>query len=322
MASPEEIVVRRIKKKDFPQFFRVFRRAFSKEIEIVGLDLQRFFPIVKFYNVIDPISRALETVGVYLPTILVAVSQDDVIIGGVHIAPFGNKVWTIDSLVVDPGYRRLGIGVRLIGEAVKYVWNGRGERALTYVRADNLPSLRIRRKLHGEFFDERVLLLSELNEPLTIEDRGNFSIREVKSKDLPQILELCRKIDSKKAAAFRMTAEKFQYSALERLLGKLGLAFSKRLILEAEDQIAGYIHLTCASPKEAAKIESFYVIGNSDLHHRTTLLLGSAFHVLRERNIKKVTVSLSEDWKEMERVLESIGFKPYASFRGVAHNIT
>lgn len=321
MPSLSKIVVRRIKKKDFTQFFRVLRRAFSKEIEILGLDLQRFLPIVRFYDLVDPLSRVLDTLDVYLPTILVAVSQDDVIVGGVHIAPFGNGVWTIDSLVVDPDYRRLGIGVRLISEAVKYVWDGRGERALTYVRADNLPSLRIRRKLHGEFFDRRVLLLSELNETLSVDNRVGFSIREVKSKDLSQILELCHKLDSKKAAEFRITAGKFQYSPLEHLLGKLGLSFSKRLVLEAEEKIVGYIYLTCGSPKEAARIESFYVIGNSDLHYRTTLLLSRAFHVLQERNIKKVTVSLSEDWKGMIQILESIGFKRYASFYGVAHNL-
>lgn len=321
MSSLNKIVIRRIRKKDFPQFISVVRRAFSEEIEIVGLDLQRLSPVVKFYNLVDPLSRALDTIGVYLPTILVAVSQDDVIVGGVHIAPFGNGVWTIDSLAVDPKYRRLGIGVRLISEAVKYVWNGRGERALTYVRSDNMPSLSIRRRLRGEFFDRRTLLLLELNEASFAQDKGGFSIREVKSKDLSQILELCHQLDSKRAATFRMAAGKFQYSPFEHLLGKLGLSFSKRLTLEAEDKIVGYIHLTYTSPEEAGRIESFYVIGDSDLQYRATILLSRAFQILHERNIKKVTVSLSQDWKEMIQVLENIGFKPYASFYGVAHNL-
>ena len=321
MSALNTIVVRRIRKKDFAQFMSVVRRAFSEEIEIVGLDLQRFSPVVRFFNLVDPLSRVLDTIGVYLPTILVAVSQDDVIVGGVHIAPFGNGVWTIDSLAVDPNYRRLGIGVRLISEAVKYVWNGRGERALTYVRSDNVPSLSIRRRLRGEFFDRRVLLLSELNETSTAKDTGGFSIREVKSEDVLQILQLCNKLDPKKAATFRITAGNFQYSLLEHLLGKLRLSFSKRLTLKAEDKIVGYIHLTCTSPEEAGRIESFYVIGDSDLHYRTTVLLNRAFQILHERNIKKVTVSLSQDWKEMRQILENIGFKPYASFYGVAHNL-
>lgn len=321
MSSASKIIVRRIRKKDFAQYLRVLKVSFSEEIEIVGLDLRRLLSIIRFYNLIDLASRVLDTLNIYLPTILVAISEDDMIVGGVHIAPFGNSVWTIDSLVVDPNYRRSGIGVRLISEAIKYVWNGRGERALTYVRADNLPSMKIRKRLRGEFFDKRVLLLSELNKALDIDAKDDFLIREVKSKDLLQIFNLCRELDFKKATEFRITSRAFLNSPLEHLLGKLGLASSKRLVLEAKGRVVGYIHFTYASPKEAAKIESFYIAGPSDLYHRTTLLLGRVFGALQERNIKKVTISVSEDWKEMIQILENVDFKPIASFYGIAHNL-
>lgn len=320
-ASLNEIVVRRIKKKDFAQFFDVVRRAFSNEIEIVGLDLHRFSYIVKFYNLIDPLSRLLDTLNVHSPTILVAVLKDDIIVGGVHIVPFGNGVWTIDSLAVDPNYGRFGIGARLISEALKYVWDGRGERALTYVRADNLPSLRIRKKLRGEFFDRRVLLLSEMNKNFDVNPKSDFFIREVKAKDLSQVYKLCHILDSKKAVAFRIAPEKFLYSPLERLLSKLGFSFSKRLVMETHGKIVGYVHLTYASSEEAAKIESFYVVGPSDLYYRTALLLRRVFDILQKRNIKKVTVSLSEDLKETIQILESLGFKKLASFYGIAHEL-
>ncbi len=321
MVTVNEIMVRRIKKRDFVQFFEVVNRAFGKEIEIMGLDFQRFFRIVKFYGLVDVLSSTLGVLNVHLPVILVAMSGAKVV-GGVHIVPYGNKVWTIDSLVVDPNYRQCGIGRRLIKEALKYVWSRRGKKALTYVRADNIPSLRIKKKLHGEFFDERVLLLTELNETLrggNIEN--NFLMREVRSGDALQIYGLCKILDHKKAKAFEISPKKFLYSPSERLMSKLGLSSSKRWVLEIQGKIVGYVHLTYTSPKEAAKIESFYLLGPSDLFNPTTLLLKRVFETLRERKIKKVVVSLNEDWKEMIRIFESLGFKLIASFYGVAHEL-
>ncbi len=315
----KDITVRRIKKQDFAQFFEVFSRSFGQEIEIMGLDLQRFMSIVRFYDLISVLSRMLEVVNVYLPTILVAVSKEDAVLGGVHLVPFGRGVWTIDSLVVDPSYRRRGIGVRLISEAVAYVWTGRGEKALTYVRADNMPSLRIRRRLHGEFFDRRLFLMAEVDERPIGNISGDFVIRDVQPRDVSDVYRFCSTLDHQKAVTFELSPSSFLSSVTERVASRLGWSSSKRWVLESQGQVVGYVHLTYSSPKEAARIESFYILGPSDLYAPTALLLNRVFDTLRAERIRKVVVSLNEDWKELIRVFEDLGFTSLMSFYGVAH---
>ena len=316
----EEIVVRRIRKNDFVQFFEVLQRAFGREIEIVGLDLQRLFRIAKFYNLIDVLFRILGFMKIHPPTVLVAISKCEVV-GGVHIVPFGNKIWTIDSLVVDPNFRRRGLGALLISEALKYIWNGRGEKALTYVRADNLPGLKIRKRLRGRFFDKRVLMIYELGENSVRNFQGTSLIREVKPEDALRIYQLCQTFDCKKMREFQLTPRNFLYSTSERVMSRLGLLFSKKWVLEEKGRIIGYSHVTYTSPKEAAKIEAFCLLPSTHMSNFAILLLNKIFSNLQERGIKKVVASLSEESKEMVEILKSLGFEPVGTFYGVAHDL-
>lgn len=316
----EEIVVRRIRKKDFAQFFKVLQRAFGREIEIVGLDLQRLFRIVKFYNLIDVLFRILDAMKIHPPAILVAISKREVV-GGVHIVPSGNKIWTIDSLVVDPNFRRRGLGALLVSEALKYVWNGRGKKALAYVRADNLPGLKIRKRLRGRLFDERVLMIYRLDEISVHKFQSAFSIREVEPKDAFRIYQLCQTFDCKKMREFQLTSRNFLYSTSERVMSGLGLLFSKKWVLEEKGRVIGYGHVTYTSPKEAAKIETFCLLSSTRMSNLATLLLNKIFSNLQERGIKKVVASLSEESKEMIEIFKSLGFEPIGTFYGVAHEL-
>lgn len=319
MSSTERITIRPIKKKDFGQFFEVVRRAFDKEIEIMGLDLQRFARIVKFYGFIEVLSRALETVDVYVPTILVAESKEAGIVGGVHVVPYAKEVWTIDSLAVDPSYRQHGIGVHLISAALKYVEDRHGRKALTYVRVDNLPSIRIRKRLRGEFFDKRVFLMLNVNKSPNITAGDNSAVCEARLEDSADICRLCRTVDPKKAATFEISPKSFLNSKSELLMSGVGLTHRKKWVLKNRGVIVGYVDVIYSSPQEAAKIEHFCLVGASDPVSSAEQLLNTVFKTLAERKIRKLVVTLNEDWIEMIQIFEGLGFKRVASFYGVAH---
>jgi len=297
----------------------VLSSSFGKEIEIMGLDLQRFSNIIRFYDIIDRLSPLLDVLNLHLQTILVAVSKENAVVGGVHIVPFSKDVWTIDSLAVDPNYRQQGVGARLISAALRYIEDRQGRKALTYVRADNIPSLRIKKELQGEFFDKRVLLMSNSNKNLPENVGDDLSIREAKSEDASEIFRLCRILDAKKATVFEISPNSFLNSKSELLMSVIGLVSSRKWVLINNGKIVGYADLMYTSPSEAAKIESFYLMGHSNLLSLATSLLNEIFKTLEERKIEKVAVSLSEDQREIINIFESLGFKHITSFYGVAH---
>lgn len=287
----------------------------------MGLDLQRFSNIVRFYDLVDWLSPLLDSLHVHVQTILVAASKAGSVVGGVHLVPYSKDIWTIDSLAVDPDYRQHGLGARLISATLKFVGDHHGRKALTYVRADNVPSLRIKKELSGEFFDRRVLLMYNLDKTLNEKVKNDFLTREAKPKDVFEIYELCRINDLEKATVFEMSPRSFIRSTFTFFMDAVGLVSSKKWVLTIQGKIVGYVDLTYTSPNEAAKIEAFYVRDKSDLLRLVTALLNRVFETMEKARIRKVAVNLSERQKETIQILEDLGFKRLASFYGVAHII-
>jgi len=291
----EKMVIRPIRRKDFDQLFDLVSRSFGKEIQIAGLDLQRLRRVARLYLLIEWTLPLFEIFCIDFETILVAVSGKEVV-GEVHLVPQGKKIWTINSIAVDSRFRKCGIGSRLTKEALGYVSERNGKRVLLHVWADNFAALKMYRKFNFDVFESEILLLCELlgKPTIDIEIDDDVLIREVKPDDISHIRKIFEAVDRKKMQ--EIASEILPDSFFRHIMSRIVWSCSKKWVLEMRGEVLGYTHVNYVPPQQAGTIESFCVI-----------------EFLTLRNVKRVTTSLNEEWKDTIEMFKRFGFKPTAS---------
>lgn len=313
MKTCEEIVIRRIKKGDFEQLFPLIAEGFERQIEIVGLDMKRLQRMAKFYRLISNFMFLFSLLHIDFETILVA-TYNDKVVGGIHMVPHGRHIWSIDSAAVDKNFRGHGIYRRLRQEAVNYIRKKCGQRIVTSVWADNIAPIKIvLGEMQYDVFATETLMVYE---PCEISESDNIEgvrIRDVQGSEVEQIFEICQTAYPKKVRAYGNTPKDFSGSILRRIRKRISGISSKRLAIEVEGEIVGYVHLTYTSPKEAGNIEFLCLLPSVNPSVLVPSLARYVSQFLAEKNIRKVVVSLNEEWKETIEAFQKFGYKPFAS---------
>jgi ribosomal protein S18 acetylase RimI-like enzyme len=305
------ILVRRIKAEDIPSVLRLFKAAFHREISLVGLDPDRLLGFRKYRFVIGAFYGLCDLLHIDFPTILVATHKDNVV-GEVHLTPLGRRIWTIDSLAVDPSCSRRGVGFTLIKESVDYVAKRQAQKVISSMRTDNVPANKIAQKLGYRIFEERIVLMSKIGKLPKFLDNDVLT-REAKPKDAKGIFEIARTTDSTKIKAFEITPEVFSDSLFQIIIDRITGTHSQKFVAETQDKIVAYGRVVYTSPIEAARIEPFYTPMSSDLPKVAGSLLSKTADYLSARKITRIITSVNAEHREAIETLTRLGFTPIAN---------
>lgn len=109
------------------------------------------------------------------------------VVGTVVTIRYENKFNWVAMMLVDPKYRRSGIGTRLLSEALRLL----SER--TCVRLDATPAGRELYRLHG-FSDEYPISRFAANVSRSPAEAGNGKVRRMSERDLPEIFDYDREV--------------------------------------------------------------------------------------------------------------------------------
>ena len=319
MKTCEEIVIRRIEKRDFEQLFLLIAEGFERQIEIVGLDMKRLQRMAKFYRLISNCMLLFNLLHIDFETILVA-TYNDKVVGGIHMVPHGRQIWSVDSVAVDKNFRGRGIYRRLKQEAVNYFRKKYGQRIVTSVWADNIAHVKRLVKQQYDVFATETLMLYEPCDFSRSDNTEGVRIRDVQRSEIEQIFEICQTAYPKKVRAYGITPKDFNGSILRRMRKRISGISSKRLAIEVKGKIVGYAHLTYTSPKEAGNIEFLCLIPSVNPSVLVPSLARYVSNFLAERNIRKVVVSLNEEWRETIEAFQKFGFKTFASVYQLVKN--
>jgi len=316
----EDVMIRRVKKGDFEQFFKLIVEGFKREVDIVGLDIRRFKHIAKFYGVATVFLPLLDFLNIDFETILVAVAQNR-IVGEIHLVPHGKRIWSIDSATTDKNFRGRGIFRKLMKEALRYASKRHGERVITSMWMDNIATIKITRELGYTLFAKETLLVGELSKTHCVQSNENLLIREIKRPDVEQVYPIFRRFNPKRTQAYGITHDDIVDSVFERFRNKFALTNSRRLVMETRGKIVGYAHATYTSAREACNLELFCTLPSVDPLGLVGSLLGYMSSLLAVRNIKKVVVNIDEDHTETIAAFQHFGFKPIASIYKVVKEL-
>jgi len=308
----EEIKIRRVKGRDFEQMFKLITEGFAREIEIVGSDIERLQRMAKFYRLISNFLFPLNLLNVDFETILVATLNDKVV-GEIHLVPHGRGIWSLDSAAVDKNFRGRGIYRKLMQEALDYIHEKHGKKIFTSLWTDNIAPIKITSELQYDVFATETLMIYEPCETSQTNNSQGVLIREAKRDDIEEIFRLCQAAYPKKVYAQDLTPNDFSDSILERIRNRISGTFSKRLAVEVKGRVGGYAYLTYTSPKEAGKIEFLCLLPSVASSELVASLSKYVFNLLAEKNIKKVFISINEEWKDYTEAFKRLGFKPFAS---------
>jgi GNAT superfamily N-acetyltransferase len=253
------------------------------------------------------------------PTILVATLEDEVV-GQVHIVPLGKGIWTIDSLAVDPSYIKRGVGGHLIEGSTEYIKMKRGKKAISSIRTDNAPALRIAEKLGFSPFQTTSSYFCEID-PQSTKIPENVVIEGFAPNDSEGVFEICRVVDPTKTKAYHVSPRDFLTSPLEWISNKMLHLRSEKVVLRVDDRIVGYAHVIYTTPHEAAKIKSFCFTPNPDLKRLEDALLAYVLNLLLKRNIRRVILNLNRERERMIETIKQRGFRHLASFYEISKNL-
>ena len=310
--TTEEILIRRVRRSEIYQVIKLVIDAFSGEISITGLDVRRLWGMARFYRLLSYFYSILDILGVDFETILVAVAHGKVV-GEIHAAPHGRGVWSLDSAAVDARFRRRGIFKNLLKEALKYISERQGERVFTSLWTTNIAPVKVTNKLKFEVFEEKALLYLEDINAWHLETKGDVNIRNAERTDVKKIHEVRKALCPKQIEICKTAAENFSESIVQRLRNRITRVNSKKWIMESKGKVIGYAKVTYTSTEEAANIESFYVLPSEGFSEHIDILLNEVLAFLKLQNIRKVTASINNEWKEVIRRFESSGFRFIAS---------
>lgn len=308
----KQMVIRPIRKKDFDQLFRLASNSFRREMEITGLDLQRLSRVAKLYRMVEMLLPVFDVFHRDFETILVAVSGN-MLIGEIHVVPHGKKIWSLDSSAVDVMFRRRGVYKKLLKESLEYISERNGERVVTSLWADNVAPVIMTKRLGFEIFEREILLQFEAGGIPDVEFDEGVSIREISSADVERVFEICEVLNPKKVQVYKMTPEDFLGSYFTRIMDKVTWSCSKKWVLEVHGEIVGYAHVTYVPSQQAGRIESFCVLPSDKSSKLTSVFLSKILEFFATKNVKKVTASINEEWKETIEMFKRFGFKPIAS---------
>lgn len=306
------MIIRRLGKRDLSQLFELNVKAFREDAATTGLSVDRLSRAAKLYSLIDTLLPLFDVFHKDFETILVAVSGNK-LIGEIHLSPHGKKIWNLYSSAIDVMFRGRGVFRKLMEEALEYISKRHGERVFGSVRTDKIPVVKTFRKLKFEVFETRVLLRFEQDEIPTVDFDAGESIREFRPTDIEQIYQVCKSLSPRRMQVYKMTPADFLDSLLSRMMNRITWSYSKKWVMEMKGKIVGYVHFTFTPPQEAGKIESFCVLPSNKSSRLQSVFLSEVLRFLAAGNIRKVTASLNEEWRETIEIFERFGFKPFAS---------
>lgn len=308
----EKMVIQRIRGRDFDQLFRLISDGFKKEIAIVGFDTRRLSRAAGFYRRFSAFLPLLDVFQVNLPTILVAVSGDTMI-GAIHLVPYGQDVWSIESVVVDTPFRGHGVYRRLMKEALGYVSEKHGKGVRQSVWTDNIAPLKVAAELEFEVLEEEILFVCEFSQVPPIGFDKDVLVRESKPADEGQIYEICKSIEPRKIAAYQNVPEDHHGSLANYVVDKLVGSRSKRWVIEVQGKIAGYASVRYTSSSEAGYIEHLCVIPSNDSSKLESILINKIFVFFALKNISKIVAAPHKELRQTLETFKRAGFKPVAS---------
>ena len=169
------------------------------------------------------------------------------------------------------------------------------------------------KRLGFEIFEKEILLQFEVDGMPFVEFDDGVSLREISSADVDRVFEISGVLSPKKMRVYKTTPEDFLDSLFTRVMSRITWSCSKKWVLEVHAEIVGYAHVTYVPPQQAGRIESFYVLPSNNSSKLTNVFLRKILEFLATRNVKRVTTSLDEEWKETIKIFKRFGFKPVAS---------
>lgn len=310
--TTDEIVIRRVKGSEIYQVIKLITEAFEREIMITGLDVRRLWGVARFYRLLSYFYYVLDILGIDFETILVAVTHGKVV-GEIHAAPHGKRVWSLDSAAVDSRFRGRGIYKNLLKKALEYIYERQGERVVTSLWTTNIAPVKVTNRLKFEVFEEKALLFLANINTRHLETKGDINIRSAERTDAKKIREVHKALCPKQIEVCKTLDGHFSESFIQRVRNRITKVSSKEWVMELKGNIIAYAKVTYTSTEEAANIESFCVLPSEGFSKYVSILLNEILAFLKLQNIRKVTANINNEWKEVIRRFESFGFRFIAS---------
>jgi ribosomal protein S18 acetylase RimI-like enzyme len=235
------------------------------------------------------------------------VAEVDGKIVGTTVVEGRGKAGFISAVMVHPGYRRRGIAMRLMVNALDYLRGRKKVRAVLGVISTNAPAIDLYLKLGFKAFDHTGYFIGDTDTLRDSQQIGRVQIRPFQNGDLSAVYDLVVASED----PVRLNIRGFGKKNLKTpFLGRF-FRFSNmmKIVAVVDGRIVGYAEASYTTPNEVGRIGFVHVDPEGRQLGVDRMLVDAARKEIEKGNVRRFRLVLPTSSQELIETVKEIGFR-------------
>jgi ribosomal protein S18 acetylase RimI-like enzyme len=230
---------------------------------------------------------------------------DGKIVGTTVVEDRGNA-GSVSAVMVHPDYRRRGIAMKLMVNALDYLRRRKKARAVLGVISTNAPAIDLYVKLGFKAFDHTGYFVGDADTLVRSQEIGGVQIRPFQKGDLGAVYELV--VTSEDPA--RLSIHGFGKNNLKTpFLGRFFLSSNQmKLVAVFDGRIVGYAEASYTTPNEVGRIGFVHVNPDGRQLGVDKVLLNAARNEIEKGGVRRLRVVVPTMRQELIETMKEMGF--------------
>jgi len=313
------VLIRDFRKSDLDELLRLLPICNAEEFSASGFDPDHIRGMVnRLYGWRGRFLLGLMRLFGRKPFKFFVAEADGKLVGTTIVEDRGNTSW-ISAVMVDPDYRRRGIAMRLMTDALGYVRANGKKRAALGVLSTNVPAIDLYSKLGFKAFEHRGYFVGDTDSFLAPQNVSGVVIRPFRNDDLEDVYQLI--VASEDAA--RLKIYDFRKSNLRTpRFGGFRSASELKFVALYDGAIVGYAETSYTTPREVARIGFVHVNAAGRRLKVESLLVNAARSEVEKAGVYRFRIIVPMTQSELLEAVRALGFKEAFIVDGMASELS
>lgn len=302
-----DVLIRDFRKSDLDDLLDLMLVSNAEEFKITGFDPDHLRDMInRWYGKAARFLLGLvRLLGKEQMKFLVAEADGKIV--GTTVIEDRADTGSISGVMVHPHYRRKGIAIRLMTNALDYLRKRKKVRAVLGVISTNIPAIDMYVKLGFKAFGHTGFFIGDTDTLLRSQEIGGVQIRPFQNDDLDAVYELIVASED----PVRLSIRRFGKNDLRTSFMRRLFRFSNEMKLVAvfDGKIVGYAEASYTTPNEIGRIGYVHVNPEGRALDIEKILVNWAMNEIEKGGVKRFRVVVPTTKQELIEAVKEIGFR-------------
>ncbi len=320
MGKNVEYQIRGFRKSDLDDLLRLLPICNAEEFSASGFDPDHVKRMVnRLYGWSGRFLLGLMQLLGKKPFTFFVAEADGKLVGTTIVENRGGTAW-ISAVMVDPDYRRRGIAMRLMINALKYIRANGKTRAALGVLSTNAPAIDLYSKLGFRAFEHTGYFVGETKSFIAPQDIKGLVIRRFRNSDLEEVYQIV--LSSEDATRLKMYDFRKRDLKTQRLGGLLRSSSSLRFVAVYDRVIVGYAEASSTTAREVARIGLVHANTVGRSLSVESLLIDAARKEVEKTGVNRFRIIVPATQPGLMEAVKALGFREAFAVDGMVSELS